>query len=248
MIQNYPPTDFSREILSGVPRVEINNDEQLGNEVLQTTPVFLLFVGTDERIRYINRTRPGYALDKVVGSSIFSYLPEEEHVDCRIAMDHIRKTGQPYDYEVSAYDADGKLIRYRCRTAPVWKGNEFVGYSIAAVDMRKPQAGDVGSSVSNGSLPPLEHLGIRIDFVRYKAYYGNCELGLTPTEFRLLTMFVRQPGKVFSRKELLQAVVGDSVRSRTIDVHIRSLRKKLKKGRYLVQTVHGVGYRLRESE
>ena len=73
-------------------------------------------------------------------------------------------------------------------------------------------------------------------------------LDLTPSEFGLLEALVRQPGRVFSRSELIDAALGgDSlVLERTIDVHIRSLRKKLGPHAVLVETVRGIGYRFRD--
>lgn len=67
---------------------------------------------------------------------------------------------------------------------------------------------------------------------------------LTPTEFDLLVRLAAQPGRVFTREELLAAVWGYDVPSggRTVDSHVRALRRKL--GTELVRTVHGVGYAL----
>ena len=72
---------------------------------------------------------------------------------------------------------------------------------------------------------------------------------LTPSEFRLLDTLIRQPGRAFDRSELIDAALGADtlVLERTIDVHIRSLRKKLGEENKLIQTVRGIGYRFRES-
>jgi two-component system phosphate regulon response regulator PhoB len=71
---------------------------------------------------------------------------------------------------------------------------------------------------------------------------------LTLTEFRLLETFLRQPGRAFRRDELLEAAGGDAdlVLERTVDVHIKSLRRKLGPAGTLIETVRGIGYRLRE--
>jgi two-component system phosphate regulon response regulator PhoB len=72
---------------------------------------------------------------------------------------------------------------------------------------------------------------------------------LTPSEFRLLDTLIRNPGRAFDRSELIDSALGADtlVLERTIDVHIRSLRKKLGNQAEMVQTVRGVGYRFRES-
>jgi two-component system phosphate regulon response regulator PhoB len=90
--------------------------------------------------------------------------------------------------------------------------------------------------------------GVMIDRERHRATVSDQVLDLTPSEFGLLEALIRQPGRVFSRSELIDAALGgDSlVLERTIDVHIRSLRKKLAEHAPLVETVRGVGYRFRD--
>ena len=86
---------------------------------------------------------------------------------------------------------------------------------------------------------------------------GNChgqepvdnELDLTATEFRLLAALLRHPGKVYTREELIERAYTDSrfVSDRTIDSHLRNVRAKLRDlGADQIETVHGVGYRLRQ--
>ncbi len=90
--------------------------------------------------------------------------------------------------------------------------------------------------------------GIDIDRSHHRAMIGDEELKLTPTEFRLLWVFLRQPGRAFSRQELMEACMGDNslVLERTIDVHVKSLRQKLGDLAELLETVRGIGYRLRD--
>jgi two-component system phosphate regulon response regulator PhoB len=74
-------------------------------------------------------------------------------------------------------------------------------------------------------------------------------LPLTPTEFRLLETLVRQPGRAFTRYDLMDAAVGDTiVLERTIDVHIKTLRRKLGDAGTHIETVRGVGYRFRNGD
>ncbi len=79
----------------------------------------------------------------------------------------------------------------------------------------------------------------------------GCAVELTPTEFNLLTAMASQPGRVFSRLQLLEAVQGAAYEGyeRTIDVHIKNLRSKLDTGspdNRLIETVFGVGYRFKK--
>ena len=90
--------------------------------------------------------------------------------------------------------------------------------------------------------------GIMIDLVRHRVTIGDKAVELTPSEFALLKTFVRRPGRAFSRAELIDSALGDDiiVLDRTIDVHIRALRKKMGVHAILIETVRGVGYRLRD--
>src|SRR5262245_17734932 len=94
----------------------------------------------------------------------------------------------------------------------------------------------------------VEHLGVRIDRVRHQAYAEGEEIELTPTEFRLLECLLRQPGRAFARSQLMAAAIGEGalVLERTIDVHIKTLRRKLGPAGDLIETVRGLGYRFRE--
>lgn len=89
---------------------------------------------------------------------------------------------------------------------------------------------------------------ISIDRSKHRVVVDDEQVLLTASEFRLLEALIRQPGRVFERMELIESALGPDtlVLERTIDVHIRSLRKKL--GRYAdrIETVRGVGYRFRE--
>jgi len=88
-----------------------------------------------------------------------------------------------------------------------------------------------------------------LDESTYQAKIGGSELELTPSEFRLLQVFMSQPGRVFSRDELLVRAQGYDCEGydRTIDSHIKNLRKKIAvhlPDQEVINTVYGVGYKL----
>ncbi len=87
-----------------------------------------------------------------------------------------------------------------------------------------------------------------IDIFRHEVLVDSEPLILTPTELRLLHLLATQPGRVFTRDQLLSRVIGDGafVIGRNIDVHIRGMRSKLGRHRDMIETVRGVGYRLRD--
>jgi len=90
--------------------------------------------------------------------------------------------------------------------------------------------------------------GIMLDRRRHRATVNGQPITLTRSEFKLLDTLVRQPGRVFHRAELIDSALGEDtmVLERTIDVHIRALRRKMGDAATLIETVRGVGYRFRD--
>ena len=151
----------------------------------------------------------------------------------------------------------------RTRTIPVMmltarstETDEIVGFNMGADDyvtkpfrvqplihrvkalLRRVETAEAGKSV-------ISLHGIEIDRVNHTTKFNGVELELTPTEFRMLWTMMCQPGRPFSRNELMETSRGEDANSleRTIDVHVRSLRKKLEPESELIETVRGVGYR-----
>jgi two-component system alkaline phosphatase synthesis response regulator PhoP len=94
---------------------------------------------------------------------------------------------------------------------------------------------------------------LTLDVPRLQATLGERRLELTATEFELIATLARQPGRVFTRAQLLEAVRGVAFESyeRAIDTHIKNLRRKLepnpREPRYIV-TVYGLGYKFAEQD
>jgi two-component system alkaline phosphatase synthesis response regulator PhoP len=97
----------------------------------------------------------------------------------------------------------------------------------------------------------IEHGGLSLDFLKHEAFLAGKPLNLTPVEFKLLGVLAKEPGRVFSRGELIEKALGYEFDGfdRTIDVHILKLRRKLEPDprhpRY-IKTVYGAGYKLLE--
>ena len=93
----------------------------------------------------------------------------------------------------------------------------------------------------------VESHGIQIDLSGHRVLIGGEQVNVGPTEFRMLELFVANPGRAFNRSQLLDRVWGRSsyVEERTVDVHVLRLRKVLKEFHlsHLIETVRGVGYR-----
>ena len=146
-------------------------------------------------------------------------------------------------------------------TAKSEETDQLVGFSVGADDYvvkpfsvkvllqriktmlrRQERSKSAGSDI-------VERGGIVVDRVKHRVTVNDRTLDLTPSEFRLLDTLIRQPGRAFGRSELIDAALGADtlVLERTIDVHIRSLRKKLDSLADTIQTVRGIGYRFKES-
>jgi DNA-binding response OmpR family regulator len=95
----------------------------------------------------------------------------------------------------------------------------------------------------------LEHGKIKIDVGRHAAFLDGAPLDLSATEFTILTHFMKNPGIVFTRQDLLAVLRGANYQypavERSVDAQIMELRRKLKEYGETIETVRGVGYRFR---
>ncbi len=92
-----------------------------------------------------------------------------------------------------------------------------------------------------------------IDQLGYRILIRNQDLGLTKVEFQLFTVLYSQPGRIFSRSQLIQRIYHDhrAVSDRTVDSHIKKLRLKISRIKPQldpIQSVYGIGYRYEEPE
>lgn len=104
------------------------------------------------------------------------------------------------------------------------------------------------SAINSSSESKLVQGSIQLDLNEHRVYRNNKIIHLGPTEFKLLKFFLENPGRVFSREQLLDAVWGHGIfiESRTVDTHIRRLRKAMKfEGKKdFIRTVRSAGYSL----
>jgi DNA-binding response OmpR family regulator len=97
----------------------------------------------------------------------------------------------------------------------------------------------------------IRHSELTVNFRKHEASLGSRSLNLTPVEFRLLGVMVKEPGRVFTREQLIDTALGYDFEgfNRTIDVHILNLRRKLGSDQSqpeYIKTVYGAGYKLSE--
>jgi two-component system OmpR family response regulator len=165
---------------------------------------------------------------------------------------------------------DGFELCRRLRAEDVWSpilmltARDAVGDRVAGLDagaddyLPKPFAFDellarVRSLVRRAPTPRpavLEVGSLRLDPAAHRAWRGDVELDLSPKELTLLELFLRRPGTVLSRSELLDGAwdIAFERRSNVVDVYVGYLREKIDRpfDCKSIETVRGVGYRLRE--
>ncbi len=143
-------------------------------------------------------------------------------------------------------------------TAKSEESDQLVGFSVGADDyvvkpfsvkillqrikaLQRRRRSSTGADV-------VSRDGITVDRVKHRVVVNDRHIELTPSEFRLLDTLIRQPGRAFARAELIDAALGTDalVLERTVDVHVRALRKKLGKTAEAIETIRGVGYRFKD--
>ena len=155
-------------------------------------------------------------------------------------------------------DAKTQNIRVLMLTARSEETDEVVGFNVGADDyVTKPfkvrplihriKALLRRNEKSKSETSVLSVHGVEIDKASFEVKVSGEELELTRTEFRLLWTLMRQPGRTFSRLELMDSSRGMDANAleRTIDVHVRALRKKMGEPGDLIETVRGIGYRFK---
>lgn len=155
-------------------------------------------------------------------------------------LDILRREGNDVPVIIiSARNAEADIIHALDHGADDYVTKPF-GFSFLAAKMRALLRR--GSEMKGGE--QLSAGGITLDLESRKANVDNEPLNLTQKEFELLALFMRKPGRAFTRNQLLNAIWGYEANlvSRTVDVHVASLRKKLgDKGSY-IETIPKIGY------
>ena len=148
-------------------------------------------------------------------------------------------------------------------TARVEESDTLVGLELGADDyLTKPfsprelvarvRAVFRRTDIGPGRGDVIRSADVTLDVPRLHATVGTRAVDLTSTEFELLATMMRQPGRVFTRGQLLDAIRGEEVESfeRAIDAHVKNLRRKLepdpREPRYVL-TVYGVGYKFADA-
>ena len=103
-------------------------------------------------------------------------------------------------------------------------------------------------SASVGNTETTRYRGLHIKTENFQALVQGTDLDLTPVEFRMLALLAEVPGRVYSRRQLMETIYEDRrvVSDRAVDSHIKNLRKKLRQGfgtEEVIHSIYGVGYK-----
>jgi two-component system phosphate regulon response regulator PhoB len=168
-------------------------------------------------------------------------LPGEDALDVCRQIRHSLEPGRPPVFLLTPENEtdvvfDGRLAG----GGREQRGWNFVEYGFGALLAWIDASGGVHERISCD--------GLELNRRRFQATVDGRDVKLTSTEFRLLWTLASEPGKVFDRRQLARCNGVNRSRIRTVDVHVKAIRDKLGDRAAIVETVHGVGYRLREPE
>lgn len=168
-----------------------------------------------------------------------------------------------FDLAIEIKKSINKDIPIIYLTSSTSVSNRVTGYSLGADDFIQKSADmfelqvrikNVLNRRHGEQASVLEKYGIQIDLLSRKVNLKQdgviVELSLSPTEFNILVFFLKHEGHALSRNQILDAVWTQklNVSDRTIDTHIFSLRKKLDKKSFLIESVFGIGYRFSDNQ
>jgi PAS domain S-box-containing protein len=118
-------------------QLELRKSEQLWRTVVENVPDIIIMVDRQGVIQFINRLLPGFTLDKVIGSTVFDYQPEELHEQVRDKLRHVFETGETVSYETLGQGASGddQQSIYITRIAPILSHDKVASALMLSVDV-----------------------------------------------------------------------------------------------------------------
>ena len=170
-------------------------------------------------------------------------LPGEDGI---IILKKIRKTFQTHKIPVIMLTAKGS--EYDKVTGLDCGADDYVTKPFGMMELVSRIKAVLRRYSDNTEKKELHAGNIIVDVGKHKVYVNGNEISLTFKEFEMLCMLIESKGLVLSRNKLLESIWGYDFdgETRTIDVHVRSLRQKLGNSGNIIETVRGIGYRIGE--
>ncbi len=95
----------------------------------------IMLLDRDARIRFINRAAPGLTIEQVIGTLVYDYVPEDQHVVMRECFAAVLATGEPGRYENTYHLSKGQVLRWESRVGAIRQGIEITGFVVFASDV-----------------------------------------------------------------------------------------------------------------
>ncbi len=106
--------------------------------ILANIPDLVMTVDREGKILFINRTLPGFTIDKVIGTTVYNYIPTGYHENEKQALERVFRTGETVDFEIAGAGADGSAAWYQSHLAPI-KGptGSIDAATLVSIDITK---------------------------------------------------------------------------------------------------------------
>ena len=170
-------------------------------------------------------------------------LPEEDGISILKKLRSDRKTSGIPVIMLTAKDSEFDIVTGLDSGADDYVTKPFG--MMALLSRIKAVIRRYEKSDSSDTQKILEVEGLKVDLNKHTVFADDKQIFLTVKEFDLLTLLIKNRGNVLTREKLLDSIwkIDADIESRTVDVHIRTLRQKLGKYENLIETVRGVGYK-----
>jgi PAS domain S-box-containing protein len=262
-----------RKRLEGLTRLRVDSTEF--GDLVEAAPDAMIVVAGDGAIVLVNRQAEqvfGYARGELLGQPMevlvprrfreahrahrasFGEAPRVRAMGSGMALRALRKNSSEFDAEISlspVETAEGPRVVVAIRDVTDRKRLEELTRLREDLMRRAAARGQPDAERAGGLSRVLRWQDLELDVSRRRVFVDGGEVRLRRLEYRLLATFLEYPDRIFSRDELLYIVWGQTEgaeRKRTVDTHVRRLRERLGARGDAVETVHGVGYRLRVVE
>lgn len=131
----YDITDKKELVALKKAEEAIKESEKKWRLLAENVPDNILALDTDGRIQFINHCVTGFDLENVIGTTIYEYIPSDQHKIVMETIERVLRTGEPDSYEVNACGEHGPETRWETRVMPVMHGGNVVGLNLVSTDI-----------------------------------------------------------------------------------------------------------------
>ncbi|NIA18552.1 MAG: PAS domain S-box protein, partial [Simkaniaceae bacterium] len=115
----------------------LEESEEEFHSLVENSPDIIIIASIQGTIRFINRTVPGFSIEKVIGTSIYDYVPKEHHAIMKNCMESVCQTKEPDSYEIIGKGPHDTMAWYSTRIIPVKQNDKVVALTFVSTDITK---------------------------------------------------------------------------------------------------------------